>query len=308
MILERIYIASILPEMTMYNDSRNNNSRNNNSRNNQKKYPDTTEKLQKVLARNGLGSRRELEKWIENGRIQVNRHVATLGERVSTDDEIHIDGRKIRLSALPPRKILCYHKPVGEVCTRHDPEGRKTVFERFLPPRRGRWISVGRLDLNTAGLLLMTTDGELAHRLMHPSYNHEREYAVRVLGEVNKSMIKQLYEGVTLDDYIARFKQIVNIGGTGANHWFHVTLDEGRKNEVRRLWESQGVTVSRLIRIRFGQIILPKGLPAGRYIELDAQSEKALLRSVGLKVETAPPKKRHPPHFKKRTSFVKHRR
>jgi len=274
------------------------------------KYPETTEKLQKVLARTGLGSRRELEKWILNGRVQVNQHIATLGERTSAADDIRVDGHKIGRSALhaPPRKILCYHKPVGEVCTRNDPEGRKTVFERFSPPKRGRWISVGRLDLNTAGLLLLTTDGGLAHRLMHPSYNLEREYAVRILGEVDKTMIKQLYEGVMLENYTARFKRIVNIGGTGANHWYHVTLDEGRKNEVRRLWESQGVTVSRLIRIRFGPIILPKGLPAGRYIELDTPSQQALLQSVSLNIETPPPKKRPPPHFKKRTNYAKHRR
>jgi 23S rRNA pseudouridine2605 synthase len=271
------------------------------SRNQIKKTAETTEKLQKVLARIGLGSRREIEKWISHGRIQVNQHTASLGERVSATDDIRIDGRKIRLSTLqaPPRKILCYHKPVGEVCTRHDPEGRKTVFERFLPPKRGRWISIGRLDLNTAGLLLLTTDGELAHRVMHPSYNLEREYAVRILGDVDKTMIKQLYDGVMLDDSLARFKKIVNVGGTGANHWYHVTLDEGRQNEVRRLWESQGVTVSRLIRIRFGPIMLPKGLPAGRYIELDTPNQQALLKAVGLNLEK-PPEKRPFRHGKKR--------
>jgi 23S rRNA pseudouridine2605 synthase len=267
-------------------------------------YP--TEKLQKVLARAGLGSRRVIETWIQDGRVQVNRHTATLGERVSTTDEIRVDKRKLSLSDLhaPPRKILCYHKPVGEVCTRHDPEERTTVFEQLPPLKQGRWISVGRLDLNTAGLLLLTTDGELAHRLMHPSYNIEREYAVRILGEVDKAMLKRLRAGVHLDDGMAHFKQIVDAGGTGANHWYHVILGEGRKHEVRRLWESQGVTVSRLIRIRFGPIYLPRGLRAGDYIKLDSQSQKALLQTVGLNVVPRPPKKTRPkpPWIKNRTN------
>jgi len=252
---------------------------------NKKSPPQITEKLQKVLARAGLGSRREIETWIKNGRVRVNRHIATIGERVSHVDEIRVDGRKISLSVfIPPRQVLCYYKPTGEICTRHDPEKRKTVFEHLPPPKHGRWISIGRLDLNTAGLLLLTTDGELAHRLMHPSYNIEREYAVRILGIVDQEMLKRLHDGIQLDDGFASFKQIINAGGDGANHWYHVTLKEGRKHEVRRLWESQSVTVSRLIRIRFGPILLPKGLRTGHSIELDNQAQSVLLQLVGLNV------------------------
>ncbi|EDN72882.1 ribosomal large subunit pseudouridine synthase B [Beggiatoa sp. SS] len=222
-----------------------------------------TEKLQKVLARVGLGSRREIETWIEEGRVKVNQYIATLGARVSPHDEIRVNERRIRQSDLqtPSRQqILCYHKPIGEVCTRHDEEGRTTIFERLPSPKHGRWISIGRLDLNTAGLLLLTTDGDLAHRLMHPSYDIEREYAVRILGEVDLDMLKRLREGIELEDGMAQFKRVFDAGGSGANHWYHVTLMEGRKHEVRRLWESQGVTVSRLMRIRFGPVSLPKRL------------------------------------------------
>jgi len=248
--------------------------------------PNSTEKLQKVLARAGLSSRRQIETWIKSGRVQVNRRTATIGDRVSLTDDIRVDERKISLSALqpPPRQVLCYHKPVGEVCTRQDPEGRTTVFKRLPPPKQGRWISIGRLDLNTAGLLLLTTDGDLAHRLMHPSYTIEREYAVRILGEVDDEMLKRLRDGVLLDDGKASFKRIVEAGGRGANHWYHVMLSEGRKHEVRRLWESQSVVVSRLIRIRFGPILLPPGLRRGHFVELDVKDQQALSQIVGLKV------------------------
>lgn len=257
---------------------------------NSKKSPETTEKLQKVLARAGLGSRREIETWIKKGRVQVNRQIATIGDRVKSKDDIQVDGRKIRMSALkePSRQILCYHKPTGEVCTRSDPEGRKTIFKQLPRPKQGRWISIGRLDLNTSGLLLLTTDGELAHRLMHPSYTIEREYAVRILGEVSNEILQNLRNGVELEDGMARFTQIYEAGGKGANHWYHVTLSEGRKHEVRRLWESQGVTVSRLIRVRFGPIWLPQSLRRGSSMELDSQGEKALLEAVGLKTKPKP--------------------
>ncbi len=258
-----------------------------------------TEKLQKVLARAGLGSRRQIETWIRDGRVQVNQHIATIGERVSNLDNIRVNGRRMSTLQTPPRQILCYHKPVGEVCTRNDPEGRTTIFERLPPPKQGRWISVGRLDLNTAGLLLLTTDGELAHRLMHPSYTIEREYAVRILGEVDAAMLKRLHNGVQLEDGMARFVHITDAGGNGANHWYHITLNEGRKHEVRRLWESQGVTVSRLIRIRFGPFSLPKGLRMGHHTELDIQSQKALLKVVGLNVPQSPSTL----PFKKRKTF-----
>ena len=258
----------------------------NKNRNSQKSL-ETTEKLQKVLARAGLGSRREIETWIKKGRVQVNRKIATIGVRVNSNDDIQVDGRRIGLSALkePSRQILCYHKPTGVVCTRSDPEGRKTIFKQLPRPKQGRWISIGRLDFNTSGLLLLTTDGELAHRLMHPSYTIEREYAVRILGEVSNEMLQNLRKGVQLEDGMARFTQIYEAGGKGANHWYHVTLSEGRKHEVRRLWESQGVTVSRLIRVRFGPIWLPQNLRRGCSMELDKQEEKALLEAVGLKTK-----------------------
>ena len=241
-----------------------------------------TEKLQKVLARAGLGSRRQIETWIRQGRVQVNQHIAPLGTRVSSSDQIYIDGHPVGQLTIPPRQIICYHKPVGEICTRSDPEGRTTIFDRLPKPKQGRWTSVGRLDINTAGLLLLTTDGELAHRLMHPSQGIEREYAVRILGKVSDNMLKQLVEGVPLEDGVARFKHITDAGGKGANHWYHVLLEEGRHREVRRLWESQGVTVSRLIRIRFGPVYLPKGLRAGEFMKIDHETEKSLLQQVGL--------------------------
>jgi 23S rRNA pseudouridine2605 synthase len=268
-----------------------------------------TEKLQKVLARAGLGSRREIEIWIQEGRVHVNRQIATIGDRVNLKDELRVDGRKISWSALqiPPRRVLCYHKPAGEVCSRHDPEGRTTVFERLPSTKRGRWINIGRLDFNTAGLLLFTTDGELAYRLMHPSYNIEREYAVRILGEVDKEILKRLQEGVQLDDGMAHFNKIVYAGGNGANHWYHVSLNEGRNHEVRRLWESQGVTVSRLIRIRFGPISLPRQLWAGHYIELNRENRFTLLKLVGL--NTPSPTLTSDSQFKSKKRFVpKHRK
>jgi 23S rRNA pseudouridine2605 synthase len=243
---------------------------------------DSSEKLQKVLARAGLGSRREIEQWIRDGRVKVNKDIAHIGERVVFKDTISVDNRQINILNIKeaPQKILCYHKPAGEVCTRHDPEKRKTIFDKLPPLKRARWINVGRLDINTSGLLLLTTDGELANRLMHPSSNIEREYAVRILGEVDIDMKKRLTEGVQLEDGMAKFKSIKEAGGSGANHWYHVILTEGRNREVRRLWETQGVTVSRLIRIRFGTISLPPRLRAGKSVELDEQSKRLLLKSL----------------------------
>ena len=251
----------------------------------------TTEKLQKVLARAGLGSRREIEQWIVAGRVKVNQKLATLGDRVSQEDDIRVDGRQITLRHLapPPRQILAYHKPVGEVCTRTDPEGRPTVFDSLPRPKQGRWISIGRLDINTSGLLLFTNDGELANRLMHPSYQLEREYAVRVLGVVNEEMLENLRTGVQLEDGVAHFDFVKDAGGEGANHWYHVILREGHKREVRRLWESQGVTVSRLTRIRYGAISLPRGLRMGRYVQLTELEAHPLLLQVGM-VGEKPPK------------------
>jgi len=244
----------------------------------------TDEKLQKILARAGLGSRRQIEGWIAEGRVQLNRQPAKLGDRAKPGDDIRLDGHAVRLAPATEEvpEVLCYHKPVGEICTRHDPEGRPTVFERLPRMRRGRWVAIGRLDLNTAGLLLFTTDGELANRLMHPAQAIEREYAVRVLGEVSRDILRRLSEGVTLEDGPARFMSIQDAGGEGANHWYHVILTEGRQREVRRLWESQGLQVSRLIRIRFGPVLLPKGLRMGQSAKLLPEEVQALMQTAGL--------------------------
>jgi len=248
---------------------------------------DNTEKLQKVLARAGLASRRQIEEWIKDGRVQINRRTAKIGDRVdSSKDKISVNGRQLNPRKLhtPPQKILCYHKPVGEICSRFDPEKRPTIFQKLPRPMHGRWISVGRLDVNTAGLLLLTTDGELANRLMHPSYTIEREYAVRVYGKIDDTVLSNLQEGVQLEDGMARFEQITDAGGEGANRWYHVVLKEGRKNEVRRLWESQKIVVSRLIRIRFGPVLLPRNLRQGHFMELDKVSHRELLKQVGLEM------------------------
>lgn len=242
------------------------------------------EKLQKVLARAGFGSRREIEGWISEGRIKINNRVATLGDRVSENDQLEVDGRRVHHSRLKQKRsrVLIYHKPVGEVCSRSDPEGRETIFTNLPPLSAGRWISVGRLDLNTSGLLLITTDGELANKLMHPSQEVEREYAVRVRGEVDPDMLKRLLQGVELEDGLAHFDNIIDVGGDGSNHWYHVILHEGRNREVRRLWESQGVQVSRLMRVRYGNISLPRGQKPGRWEDLPEDAVEQLQRSVGL--------------------------
>lgn len=231
------------------------------------------QRLQKVLAQRGYGSRREIEAWITAGKILVNGKPATLGCKVTDHDAIILDGRllpKPKIVFGEKHRIILYYKPEGEICTRSDPQGRETVFSA-LPRLTGqRWVAVGRLDINSSGLILFTTDGELAHKLMHPSANIEREYAVRLLGGVTKDMQQNLLRGVRLDDgIIAKFNKIEFGGGTGANSWYNVTLTEGRYREVRRLWETQGLKVSRLIRIRFGDILLPKELVAGRFEELD---------------------------------------
>lgn len=251
---------------------------------------DDSEKLQKVLARQGFASRREIERWITNGRVKINQRVAQLGDRVTAQDRISVDGRPINNRVNNPSKpqVLCYHKPEGEICTRHDPEQRPTVFQRLPRVTQGRWISVGRLDINTSGLLLLTTDGELAHRLMHPSRQIEREYAVRILGKVDAEMLQRLQAGVMLEDGMAQFDEIREAGGEGANHWYHVVLREGRNRAVRRLWESQGVIVSRLIRLRFGSVSLPPRLFAGHYQKLDAEAMTALYAAVDLPFDASP--------------------
>ncbi|NOX77100.1 MAG: 23S rRNA pseudouridine(2605) synthase RluB, partial [Gammaproteobacteria bacterium] len=242
------------------------------------------EKLQKVLARAGYGSRRELEDWITAGRVTVNGLVAKLGDRVVSTDRVQVDSKRVPQDRLAERRsrVIVYHKPVGEVCTRADPDGRPTIFANLPRLASARWITVGRLDLNTSGLLLLTTDGDLANRLMHPSHEVEREYAVRVLGEVNADMLKRLQEGVELDDGPAHFDAIVDRGGEGANHWYHVILREGRNREVRRLWVSQGVQVSRLMRVRYGPIALVRGQKLGRWEDLPDEVVNELRQSVGL--------------------------
>ncbi|WP_353572688.1 23S rRNA pseudouridine(2605) synthase RluB [Candidatus Albibeggiatoa sp. nov. BB20] len=261
-----------------------------------------TEKLQKVLARAGLGSRRQIETWIQEGRVQVNRKTALIGQRVSDKDDIRLNGRRVSEKRLRtrPRQIICYHKPIGEVCTRLDPEGRPTIFKNLPPLTAGRWITVGRLDINTSGIILLTTDGELANRLMHPSYGLEREYAVRVLGKVDDEMLTRLKTGVELDDGTAHFDEIKEAGGEGANHWYHVTIKEGRKREVRRLWESQGITVSRLMRIRYGQVRLPPYLRAGHWAELDKEVVNDVLKQVDLYIKPEARKSRHKAKFRPR--------
>lgn len=253
-----------------------------------------SEKLQKVLARAGFASRRAIEDWIAVGRVTVNGKVATLGDRVSAQDTIAIDGKAIEPERLqgPPCQVLLYHKPVGEICSRADPEGRPTIFDNLPRLTSGQWVAVGRLDINTAGLILLTTDGELANRLMHPSSEIEREYAVRVLGEVDALVLQRLRTGVMLEDGEARFDSIIDAGGQGANHWYHVVLREGRNREVRRLWESQGITVSRLIRVRYGLFSLPRRLKAGTAQPLTDGEINALRDSVGLRPIRKPPVKR----------------
>ena len=254
-------------------------------------YSPAGEKLQKVMARMGLASRREIEGWISAGRVKVNGAVAGLGQRVDLHDAIAIDGRLIKReeAAESVRRVIIYNKPEGEICTRDDPEGRPTVFDRLPRPKEGRWINIGRLDINTTGLLMFTTDGELANRLMHPSYQMDREYAVRVRGEVDEEMIERLKAGVMLEDGPAKFTDIkVAPGGVGFNHWYHCVVMEGRNREVRRLWESQGLVVSRLKRVRFGPVFITSDLTMGRWREMSQREVDILSEEVGLKSVALP--------------------
>ena len=245
------------------------------------------DRVQKLLANAGLGSRRHLETLISEGRIKVNGTVVKLGDRATADDRIEIDGRPVASKRLAGDKrfAIMYNKPEGELVTRNDTEGRKTVFERLPRLPFGRWIAVGRLDVNSAGLLLFTNDGELANRLMHPRTEIAREYAVRVNGEVTDAMVRQLVNGVELDDGPARFEDVVDSGGEGSNRWFHLVIMEGRKREVRRLWEAVGATVSRLKRVRYGPIILDSSVKVGQWRELEREERRELLDVVGLKAD-----------------------
>jgi 23S rRNA pseudouridine2605 synthase len=247
------------------------------------------ERLQKVLAQAGIGSRREMEEWIAAGRISVNGVTARLGQSVVPSDRIKIGGRLVNVrftTARTPRVVL-YHKPEGEIVSRDDPDGRPSVFAALPRIRGGRWIAVGRLDFNTSGLLLFTTSGELANRLMHPSSELVREYAVRVLGELTPEAQQQLLNGVELDDGPASFASIDEAGGEGANRWYRVTLFEGRNREVRRLFEAVGCTVSRLIRIRYGPFTLPPQLKRGRVRELEESEVKALQSALEKSIKPA---------------------
>lgn len=244
-----------------------------------------SEKLQKVLARVGIGSRRYMEEVIAAGRVSVNGKIAKVGDRVEAGDELRIDGRKINYQVEDEirRRVLIYYKPEGEICSRTDPENRPTVFEQLPQITNDRWVMVGRLDINSTGLLLFTNDGELANRLMHPSSEIEREYAVRVMGEVTPEIRNTLLKGVELDDGPAKFESFSDLGGEGINRWYQVVVKEGRNREVRRLFESQGLKVSRLLRTRYGSVILPRELRTGRWVELDKHDIDNIAKLVELK-------------------------
>jgi 23S rRNA pseudouridine2605 synthase len=242
------------------------------------------DKLQKLLAQAGVGSRREMEKVISEGRITVNGEKAKLGDRATGHDKIAMDGRLVGIPEQDTAgRVLVYNKPEGEICSRSDPEGRRTVFERLPKPKTGRWIAVGRLDFNTTGLILFTTDGQLANALMHPSSEIDREYLCRVLGTVDEKVLQRLREGILLEDGIAKFTDIVDGGGEGANHWYYVALMEGRNREVRRLWESQDIQVSRLKRVRYGKVFLPPRLKQGQWEEMAYKEVQDLYKMVDMK-------------------------
>jgi 23S rRNA pseudouridine2605 synthase len=244
-----------------------------------------SEKLQKVLARTGLGSRRHMEQAILDGRVSVNGTLATIGDRIVLGDELRLDGRIVHFSLASElrRRVIAYYKPEGEICSRHDPEDRPTVFDRLPKLTDERWVMVGRLDINSSGLLLFTNDGEFANRLMHPSSGIEREYAVRVMGELTSEMQAQLCAGVELEDGFAKFESVSELGGEGFNRWWQVVVKEGRNREVRRLFETQGLKVSRLLRTRYGSQVLPRHLRTGRWVELDKPDIDKLLAEVELR-------------------------
>lgn len=247
----------------------------------------SSERLQKILSKAGLGSRREMERWIENGWVQVNGKPVKIGDSASAEDKITVKGKLISnpLKVRQNIRILLYHKPVGEISSRHDPKFEKTVFDHLPHLRQGRWVQVGRLDLNTSGLLIFTNNGDLANQLMHPKYGLEREYAVRVHGQISPEALNNLQKGVELEDGVAKFNRLEFRGGEGANSWYHVTLNEGRNREVRRLWESQGVEVSRLIRIRYGVLTMPRFLSRGQHYELTPKEVTEFLASLPLPKE-----------------------
>ena len=257
-----------------------------------------TPKLHKVLAQSGLGSRLEMEALIAQGRVLVNDQAAHVGQRIQYGDHVKVNGRPLHLRIEPPPpRIIAYHKPTGEIVSHDDPQSRPTVFRKLPRLQQGKWQSVGRLDLNTEGLLLFTNSGELANKLMHPRFGLEREYAVRVLGKLSNIEKAKLLAGVQLEDGEARFGSLEDGGGEGANCWYRVTIQEGRNREVRRMFEAVGHAVSRLIRIRYGKMLLPRGLKRGDWMELDALDTEQLVRSAGLgraSAKTAPVRKSAP--------------
>lgn len=257
---------------------------------------DDAPKLHKVLAEAGMGSRRDMEELIIAGRVSVNGEPAHIGQRILPADQVRINGKLVqrKVSTRPPR-VLVYHKPAGEIVSTSDPEGRATVFDRLPPMKTGKWLAVGRLDFNTEGLLLFTTSGDLANRLMHPRYGIEREYAVRTLGELEEGMRQKLLSGVELEDGPANFNKIINGGGEGANRWYRVIISEGRNREVRRMFEAVGLTVSRLIRTRYGAMTLPASLKRGRWDELDEHAVRNLMAASGLQKNTKPQKSHQGP-------------
>jgi len=250
-----------------------------------------TQRLHKLLAMAGLGSRRDMEKLIESGRVMVNGEVAQLGIGVTKYDEVRVDNRPVRLSFTPELpQVLIYHKPDDEIVSADDPEGRASVFDKLPRIKDGKWIAIGRLDMNTSGLLIFTTSGELANRFMHPRYEVEREYAVRVFGELEDEQLDMLKQGIELEDGPAAFDSIIPQGGEGANHWYQVILREGRNREVRRLFEAFHMPVSRLMRVRFGPISLPSRVKRGGMLKLEQKQVIGLLEWAGLEVPKAPPR------------------
>jgi 23S rRNA pseudouridine2605 synthase len=243
-------------------------------------------KLQKVLADAGIGSRRDMEELIISGRVSINGMPAHVGQRITDDDQVRINGKLLQRKKLTPTvpRIVIYHKPAGEIVSHSDPEGRPTVFDKLPFTRKGKWLAVGRLDFNTEGLLILTTSGDIANKMMHPRYGHEREYAVRVLGEVTDAQLKQLTEGIQLEDGLATFSKVEHLGGEGANRWLRVIISEGRNREVRRMFEAIGLTVSRLIRVRFGPVILPSQLKRGKSAEWERPQVLQLMRELGLNI------------------------
>lgn len=275
-----------------------------------KQLENESEKLQKILARAGFGSRREVEKFITEGLVKVNGRIAQLGDRAFATDNIQFRGNAIKETRLAKQvtQVILYNKPEGQVCTRKDEKDRTTIFEKLPRIINGRWISIGRLDINTSGLLIMTNNGELANRMMHPSYEVEREYSVRVFGEVSEDIIYTLKKGVKLEDGFAKFDKVSKLpkqDDESINNWYRVVLKEGRNREVRRIWESQGVQVSRLIRTRYGEFDLPRKLKQSKTEALSWKQINQLLKSVGLKEEARPDLRYKSPYDDNRNAYAK---